>query len=73
MRIGIQLAFLVVAVAGVVVAAWIGQRATARHAEPHCFGNSKGAIACVDPGKGRVTYRVYFIGSNNKVQSLPSD
>jgi hypothetical protein len=72
MRIGMQLGFLVVAAAAVVVAAWIGQRATDRHTDARCFGNSKGAIACVDPAKGRVTYRVYFIDSNNKVQSLPS-
>ena len=67
-----QVGFLLVAAAAVAVAAWIGQRATATHSEARCFGNSKGAIACVDPGKGRVTYRVYFIDSNNKVQSLPS-
>jgi hypothetical protein len=67
-----KFSMIVIAIAAVAVGAWIGHRATARHAEQRCFGTGKGAIACVDPAKGKVSYRVYFIGSDNKVQSLPS-
>lgn len=69
----IRFGMFVVAVAAVAVGAWIGHRATVTHAQQQCFGTAKGAIACVDPAKGKVSYRVYFIGDHNKVQSLPSD
>jgi hypothetical protein len=68
----IRFGMLVVAAAAVAVGGWIGHRATETHPQQRCFGTGKGAISCVDPARGRVSYRVYFIGDNNKVQSLPS-
>jgi len=66
----IKLGMLVVAATAVAVSAWIGHRATVRDGQ-RCFGTGKGAISCVDPAKGKDSYRVYFIGDRDRVQSLP--
>ena len=67
----IKVGLLVVAASAVVVGGWIGHRATERHAQQRCFANAQGAITCVDPARGKGSYRVYFIGSDNRVRTLP--
>jgi hypothetical protein len=64
-----RLGFLLVAISAVVVGAWIGYRATDNHGVL-CFATARGAIACVNPERGKDSYRSYFI-EKGQVRSLP--
>ena len=62
---------LVVAALALVVAGWIGYRATGNPNATVCFRAAANAVVCVDTENPQATYRITALDTDRQVVSYP--